>query len=248
MPSICTASMSFMDVVGHCLQTLLSPSLEIMFYTAWGLWKARNVLIWEQKVMGVDDICQLAAGSAIDFLESVLPVQNGGGYSEVEAASRWRPPDINDLKINVAFKRIAGSSSVGIGVLIRDSLGSVNAVMVKQSALGDDYISIYAQVALSAIKFAFDVGLPRIDMDIGCKELLAFLLSEDICLASVGITVDDILFMKRYFLSVKFSFVSSNCNKAAIALATEAVSSPLEQVWLNDYPVCITSHVQFDSI
>jgi hypothetical protein len=81
---------------------------------------------------------------------------------------------MNDLKINVAFKRIAGSSSVGIGVLIRDSLGSVNAVMVKQSALEGDYISIYAQVALTAIKFALDVGLSRIDMDIGCKELLAF--------------------------------------------------------------------------
>jgi hypothetical protein len=74
------------------------------------------------------------------------------------------------------------------------------------------------------------------------------LLYEDIFLAYVGTTVDDILFMKRYFLSIKFSFVSSNCNKAAIALATEVVSSPLEQVWLNDYPVCITSHVQFDSI
>jgi|UniRef100_A0A2N9EEB1 hypothetical protein len=100
-----------------------------MFYMAWGLWKARNVLYWEQKVIGVDDICQLAAGSAIDFLESGLSAQNGGGCSKVEAASRWRPPDHNDFKINVAFKRISGSSLVGIGVLICDSLGGVNAVM-----------------------------------------------------------------------------------------------------------------------
>uniref|UniRef100_A0A2N9F0P7 Uncharacterized protein n=1 Tax=Fagus sylvatica TaxID=28930 RepID=A0A2N9F0P7_FAGSY len=77
------------------VKTLLSPSLEIMFYTAWGLWKARNVLYWEQKVMGVDDICQLATRSAIDFLELV-----------------------------------------GIGVLIRDSFGGVNAVIQRQSTLG----------------------------------------------------------------------------------------------------------------
>jgi hypothetical protein len=146
----------------------------------------------------------------------------------VAAASRWRPLDHNDFKINVAFKRIAGSSLVGIGVLIRDYLGGVNAVMQRQSILGGDYILIYAQVVLSAIKFALDVGLPRIVMDIGCKELHAFLLSEDPCFAAVGPIVDDILFMKRYFLSVKFSFVSSICNKAAIALATEAVSSSLE--------------------
>jgi hypothetical protein len=146
----------------------------------------------------------------------------------VAAASRWRPLDHNDFKINVAFKRIAGSSLVGIGVLIRDYLGGVNAVMQRQSILGGDYILIYAQVVLSAIKFALDVGLPRIVMDIGCKELHAFLLSKDPCFAAVGPIVDDILFMKRYFLSVKFSFVSSICNKAAIALAKEAVSSPLE--------------------
>ena len=101
--------------------------------------------------------------------------------------------------------------------------------MVKQSALGGDHILIYAQVVLTAIKFAFDVGLPRIDMDIGCKELLAFLLSQDICLASVGTTVDDILFMKRYFLSVKFSFVSSNCNKL-FGYRGCVLTLPLEQV------------------
>ena len=67
------------------------------------------------------------------------------------------------------------------------------------------------------------MGLPRIVMDIGGKELHAFLLSEDPCFASVGTIVDDILFMKRYFLSVKF--VSSICNKAA----TEAAYSPLKQ-------------------
>ena len=92
------------------------------------------------------------------------------------------------------------------------------------------------------------MGLPRIVMDISCKELHAFLLSEDPCFTAIGTIVDDILFMKRYFLSVKFSFMSSICNKAAVALATETVSSPLEQVWLDDYPICITSHVQFDSI
>ena len=56
-----------------------------------------------------------------------------------------------------------------------------------------DYILIYAQVVLSAIKFTLDVGLPRIVMDIGFKELHALLLSEDPCFATVGTIVDDIL-------------------------------------------------------
>ena len=86
--------------------------------------------------MGVDDICQLATRSAIDFLELGLSIQNGGGCSEVEAASHWRPPDHNDFKINVAFKQIFGSSLVGIGVLIRDSFGGVNSVIKRQSTLG----------------------------------------------------------------------------------------------------------------
>ena len=68
------------------------------------------------------------------------------------------------------------------------------------------------------------------------------------CLAPVGNLVDDIVLSKRYFEIFSYSYVTKSCNKATCALATEAASSLSSQVWLEDCPDCIISHVQFDSI
>jgi hypothetical protein len=63
------------------------------------------------------------------------------------------------------------------------------------------------------------------------------------CLAPIGVIIEDIWSWLHLFHFINFSFIRKDCNKAAHALATEALSSNSEQVWLEDHPVCITSFV-----
>jgi hypothetical protein len=67
------------------------------------------------------------------------------------------------------------------------------------------------------------------------------------CLASIGVLIEDICSWIHLFHFISFSFIRTDCNKASQALATEALSSFSDQVWLEDHPHCITSLVQFDS-
>ncbi len=42
--------MSFSDFIDGCITDLACPSLEITFYTAWAIWKARNELMWNNHI------------------------------------------------------------------------------------------------------------------------------------------------------------------------------------------------------
>jgi hypothetical protein len=85
--------MSFTDFIDYCITDLASPSLEITFYTAWAIWKARNELVWNNHITPVAELCQQAAGLALDFLESNSMFKESFTLSNGLSAPRWKPPE-----------------------------------------------------------------------------------------------------------------------------------------------------------
>jgi hypothetical protein len=211
------------------------------------LWKARNDLQWDNKCSNVSEICLSAAGLAVDFLESgQLLNENFCGGSP--ACPRWQNPGPNRYKLNAAYCLSPGQSQAGLGVLVRDSSGSVAAVMCTRFRWDGEVLQAHARSLLIALQFAYDAGLRNLEADVGCQELLGLISRGPPCLASMGVLIDDICLWHLSFDFLSFSFIRKECNKAAYALATEALSSHMEQVWLEDHPACISSFVQFDSL
>uniref|UniRef100_A0A2N9FI47 CCHC-type domain-containing protein n=1 Tax=Fagus sylvatica TaxID=28930 RepID=A0A2N9FI47_FAGSY len=208
---------------------------------------ARNRLHWENKLLSVNDIWQRAVAMVMDFKEVGLQVQEVGGSSEILRASRWRPPDQGFYKLNMGFSVDPVLKLVGMGSLIRDSDGSVMATMYQKLVLCDDTLQLQATVVLAAVKFAFHVGFRSLDVDMSYNELYYLLQSDGPCLASIGALVDDILQIRNACIGCKFSLIKSSCNKAASALASEALSSATSQAWFDHCPGNISSFVLADS-
>ena len=183
---------------------------------------------------------------AIDFLESGLDIQNAGGSVEKTAGEKWRPSEHDYFKMNIFVITSLANAKAGVGVLVRDFSGSVIAALEQSFLASGDMLQRYAMAVLAALKFAFDMGLRCIDLEMESKELLGLLKGPGPCLAVVGNLVGDILSVQKSFMFLKFSFVSKICNKTVQVLATEALSSNNTQVWLEDCPACILSLVQFD--
>ena len=137
---------------------------------------------------------------------------------------------------------------MGLGILIRDSLGLVMAAKCSKSVGNSSLLQSQARAVLLAIEFAFSIGFRRLEVEVGNQELLGLINLNSPSLAPIGVLVDDIRNWVPLFHFISFSFTSKNCNRASRALATEAVSSNFEQVWLEDYPTCLTSFVQMDSL
>jgi hypothetical protein len=83
---------------------------------------------------------------------------------------------------------------------------------------------------------------------VGCQELLNLIHKGSPCGAPCGVLVDDICWWIPIFNVLSFSFIPKLCNKAALVLATEALSLVSAQVWLDDQPDCVTSFVQNDLV
>ena len=102
--------------------------------------------------------------------------------------------------------------------------------------LGDKAES-HARIVLKALQFAKDIGLTR-------RDLFRLLKIDALCLASNGVLVGDISWLAEEFFVLSFNCIHANCNKAAQALATEALSSSSKLVWMEDFPAVILPIVQ----
>uniref|UniRef100_A0A2N9F3X0 Reverse transcriptase domain-containing protein n=1 Tax=Fagus sylvatica TaxID=28930 RepID=A0A2N9F3X0_FAGSY len=215
----------FTDVIGSFISDLQTPVIEIAFTTAWALWKARNETVWEAKVPGVDAICQEAVALASDFLEakSKVMVTTGG----LGGPFRWQRPPADVWKLNMACHSSSISSRIGLGILIRDSEGAVMAVLEDSLMRNNELLQVHAKAVLVVLKFAYDVGLRFLLVEVENQELCSLIQAGSPCFDPIGVIVDDICFWIPLFSSICFGVSKKICNKAAQALATEAASSLL---------------------
>jgi hypothetical protein len=152
-----------------------------------------------------------------------------------------------NYKLNVGLCVDAQSKSVGVGIVVCDAQCLVVVAMQQKLEACDSKLQIQAVVVLFAVQLALELGFRRLEVDIPYKELFHLLQADDMCLAPIGSLVDDIRLVKSSYSFCQFSFVKSLCNKAASALATEAVSSISPHVWLEDCPASIISIVHSES-
>ena len=124
--------MSFFDFMASCILDLSSPRLKIIFNTAWAIWKARNELVWNAKAIPVSELCQQAAGVALDYLELGFLLQESFSPSRGLPDQKWKCPKVRNYKLNFCCKFGTGNHQIGLGVLLRDSAGLVAAALCTQ--------------------------------------------------------------------------------------------------------------------
>ena len=153
--------------------------------------------------------------------------------------SRWQRPPAGAFKLNMACHAISKSCRYGLGVLIRDSEGAIMAVLEDYLLSNNELLQLHARAVLVAIKFAYDVGLRCLVVELDNQELYSLIQAGSPCFDPIGVIVDDICLWIPLFSSLCFVFSKKSCNKAANALATEATSSLITQVWLDDHPTAL---------
>ncbi|XP_030478042.1 uncharacterized protein LOC115695089 [Cannabis sativa] len=91
----------------------------------WGVWGARNDLLWNKKIASVERV----VSAAITYLElwKVAQLKNGGvsaSPSQVSAKSElWSKLSLGELKVNCDAAIFSREKSHGLGWIARDSAG-----------------------------------------------------------------------------------------------------------------------------
>ena len=233
---------SFSDFLECCLRDLGFPEVEIMLTVAWMLWVARNELMWEGIHGNVDDVCNQASVVTLKFLEF-------GGCETIsseiaEIRESWSPPLYGSYKLSIACHLRPDSAHVGVGILLKDHEGVVVVASGFVLQKYDDNLINFGLSVYYALQLAYETGFRNsIVLEVPSRELTGLLQMGPPCLAPSGVVIEDVHAWRGFFSNIQFVFISNVCNKASYALATEAVSSLLDQVWLEECPSCILPFV-----
>ena len=139
--------------------------------------------------------------------------------------------------MNVACRLNAAKDRVGVGIVVCDSNGIVCGAFCTSIVHGGDFFREHARAILVGLRFALDIGIFWVEVEEGCSDFIGMVQKGSPCLAAYGVLVDDIYGFIPNFQFISFSFVKNICYKAATTLATKALSSTSDEVWLEDCPV-----------
>jgi hypothetical protein len=132
-------------------------------------------LVWNAQVTSVSELCQQVAGLALDFLESGSMFQESFSPSRGMHELKWKLLRVMNYKLNFYCKFGTDNHQVGLGVLLRDSTGLVAATLCTKFGGEGGGLQVYAHALLLALEFAFNIGLRRLEVDVGNQELLGLL-------------------------------------------------------------------------
>nr|GMD72664.1 uncharacterized protein LOC109162712 [Ipomoea batatas] len=159
---------------------------------------------------------------------------------------RWKRPPQGWLKVNVDAANDQQSKVTGLGFVLRDYEGSFVAAKIEK------WQGLYHPKAGEAIgiretlKWVKKMGLDHIQVESDAMLVIQG-LSNNACISSFDLVLDDIREKARNFSSVSFSFVKRSANTAAHLLAREAVFSADCREWIHDPPSFLLHALALDA-
>ncbi|KAM6589517.1 hypothetical protein CsatA_012122 [Cannabis sativa] len=188
---------------------------------SWSIWKARNNLIWNNRVSSAADVVSIAHQSLGQWLSAQSlrfePIFLNSNCTS--SCNSWSKPAEGMTKINVDGATFDATNSFGTGFIARDSSGTVILASSTYSygfsnAPFAEIISI--KEALSWIK---DSHLSNVVIETDCLTAVQALQSQIDMPSMFGIVVKDCKVLLSSLFNVTISHVKRSANKAAHCLA-----------------------------
>ncbi|XP_050248967.1 uncharacterized protein LOC126696240 [Quercus robur] len=237
---------SFMDLLWKMviLDRVEEDKVARMVTIAWALWFHQN----EVRLSGVRKAGKDVVRWATQYLEEYWAANECGRSAPVvvERTGSWLPPQANWFKINVDGDVFASQKAVGLGVIIRDDRGRVEAAMSKKvlDLLG----------ALETEAKAFEAGL-LLARDIGIQDVIlegdSLVIYNALCEVSlppslVTSIVDGMRDLCKVFRRLEFSHVKRKGNRPAHLLAKYAGGIDDFIVWMEENPYFLEQALPHD--
>ncbi|XP_021734865.1 uncharacterized protein LOC110701540 [Chenopodium quinoa] len=149
-------------------------------------------------------------------------------------------------KLNVDGGVLEGRGA-SLGAVIRDDGGRVK---LAASWRGDECWNASiaeAKAILWGLQLAVEFGFRKVQVESDCQGLVTAIREQERGDSCLHLILDDIYHVCNSFESVSWSLIRRGGNKVAHELAHSNMGVLGRQVWLSNFPSCITSLVNTDS-
>jgi ribonuclease HI len=219
----------------------------LLAVTCWHLWDARNGVRNGELMKHPNDLAAQIKAYVKMIEQHLLKASTDHRRVTNLSVPRWSPPPEGTVFINVDAALFSSSSRMGVGVVIRNHIGTC---LVACSQTFDEVTTPELAEALAirrAITFAQEEGFDSIILASDCLSVIQRIQSSVWDRTGIGVVIKDIKAMAAGFQSVTFCHISRLLNNSAHILARKA-EQYVFMIFRDGGPDCIRSTLCNDLI
>ena len=215
-------------------------------FLAWGIWGARNQLVFNN-VQTPHQVILTRVSRWVEehgkYAKHIYPSR----VAHVGSSPRvWSAPPLGIVKLNVDAS-LAVEGWIGLGVVARDSTGHVLFAATRRVRAHWSAEISEAKAIEMAVRLGRRFGLRDILVESDCQTIVHRLSKNAIFLADLDLVLHNILSSSMYYSSVAWSHVKRDGNSVAHNLA-KLIPFGFEQIWENHCPREVAPYVLMDSL
>ena len=131
--------------------------------TAWAIWHNQNATRHGGKRRTGKEVVSWVAQYTEEFTEANACMESTASVPEVKGT--WIPPPSNVFKVNVDAAVFTSQRAVGVGVIIKDDKGRIEAAISKKINASLGAVEAEAMAHEVGLVFARDIGIHNIIME-----------------------------------------------------------------------------------
>jgi hypothetical protein len=250
---------SFAEWVKYSINTLKEEDIIYIAAITYGIWFARNQLIFEDRDIEEWDTIDKASKSIKDYQHATKrdpsnQPSNRAGRSNTQRRTSntmrnltWSKPEEGTIKVN-CDANLTRIGRWGLGAICRDSDGELLAAATWEMSGADDPTLAEAVALYNAVLFAKDCCFRDVTFESDCSEIIELVNKEGGRSRSyVGKIIRGIICNRSVFRACQFKHIKRETNRAAHNLALLAHEEP-NRVWLEETPPAIAATLIQDII
>ncbi|XP_062028661.1 uncharacterized protein LOC133744595 [Rosa rugosa] len=223
---------SLLEWLALCYTVVSPSSFSLLMMLLWGVWKERNQHLWYGKFCSAHQVYFQVVTLFHSFKVARIPEKVKLGCQ----VKPWCPPSAGWLKANIdgAFDMITRSG--GLGVVIRDSVGTVVAGACGTCTDVASPVVVEALACRLACKVVVDNDLGPVMFEADCLQVVQAICAEGEDTSDFGRIIDDISSLLFSLAGSFFSHVYRESNKLAHKVAKYALLSGAQVSWSGHVP------------
>ncbi|XP_075669860.1 uncharacterized protein LOC142639587 [Castanea sativa] len=237
---------SFHDFLWHLvmIDRVDESKIAQIVSNAWALWCNWNEVRNDKKQKLGKEINIWAATYLAEYTTAIatpcisLPME--------ELKSSWSPPPSPLFKVNVNGAIFSTQGAVGIGVVIQDDEGKVEAALSKRIEAPLGAVEVEAKAFEASILFAKDIGIHEFILEGESTIVYKALCEVSSPPVAVEPLIEGMYTLCSDFRRVEFSHVRRQGNRPAHLLAKHAQNIVDFSVWIEEHPCFIEQALIYD--
>ncbi|KAI5007181.1 hypothetical protein ZWY2020_047129 [Hordeum vulgare] len=216
---------------------------ETMIQSTYALWMARNETKEGRKIEAPHEITARVCG----YIEEWRGIHAARApMPKHELKQRWCPPQEGWTKVNSDGATDRHGRNGGGGVVFRTDQGGFLAGICHFFPRMGDPESAEIMACQRALKFAADIQVQRIHLELDCQALVQKINRQGKDLSASRSWVEDIKSQLRGFVDFRVSWIRRSANVGAHKLAKIGVGEEVCSVWQGSPPDCILDVIADD--